>query len=48
MFQSTISRRIAHEYAAQAGLPVVLSEPKSIAAAEYTALAQEVMHRVQS
>lgn len=48
MFNSTISRRIAHEYAAQAGLPVVLSEPKSIAAAEYTALAQEVMHRVQS
>ena len=48
VFHTTISRRIAHEYAAQSGLPVVLSEPKSMAAAEYRALAQEVFQRVHS
>lgn len=47
MLQTTISRRIAHEYAAQAGRPVVALEPASAAAAEYIQLAQEVAQRVQ-
>lgn len=47
MLQSTISRRIAHEYAAQAGKPVVSLEPHSAAAAEYIQLSQEIAQRVQ-
>lgn len=47
MLQSTITRRIAHEYAAQAGLPIVALEPHSAAAAEYIRLTQEVAQRVQ-
>jgi chromosome partitioning protein len=48
VMQTTISRRIAHEYAVQAGMPVVTAEPGSTAAAEYQALTQEVLRRVQS
>jgi chromosome partitioning protein len=47
VLRSTISRRIAHEYAVQAGLPAVAGEPRSTAAQEYSALAQEVCQRVQ-
>ena len=47
MLQTVISRRIAHEYAAQAGKPVVSLEPQSAAAAEFIQLAQEVAQRVQ-
>jgi chromosome partitioning protein len=43
---STIVRRIAHEYSAQAGLPVVVLEPDGPAAREYLALAEEVFTRV--
>ncbi len=46
VFQTTISRRIAHEYSAQAGLPVVLRDPVSPAALEYRSLAEEVLQRV--
>jgi chromosome partitioning protein len=46
VFQSTISRRIAHEYAAQAGLPAIVAESKGLAAQEYSALIKEVLHRV--
>jgi chromosome partitioning protein len=46
MMQTTVGRRIAHEYSAQAGLPVVFLEPQSVAAAEYQALAEEVLSRV--
>ncbi len=42
---STISRRIAHEYAVQAGIPITLMEPNSIAANEYTTLTEEVLAR---
>ena len=45
IMESTISRRVAHEYAAHAGLPVVAAEPNSTAAAEYRALIEEVMER---
>lgn len=45
---TTISRRIAHEYAAQAGLPAVVWEPNGPAAAEYRALTEEVLNRVES
>lgn len=48
VFQTTISRRIAHEYAAQAGLPTCATEPKGLAAQEYLALTQEVLNRVHS
>ena len=44
---ATISRRIAHEYAAQAGLPAVVWEPHGPAALEYRALAQEILNRVE-
>ena len=47
VMQATISRRIAHEYATQAGAPAVVSDPKSIAAQEYNALAEEVVQRVR-
>ena len=47
VFNTTISRRIAHEYAAQAGLPATIAEPQSLAAQEYAALTQEVLQRVQ-
>lgn len=47
MLQNVISRRIAHEYAAQAGRPVVALEPNSAGAAEYIQLAQEIAQRVQ-
>ena len=43
---TTVGRRIAHEYSAQAGMPVVALEPQSLAAAEYLALADEVLSRV--
>jgi chromosome partitioning protein len=46
VFAQTISRRIAHEYATQAGTPIIAAEPKSIAALEYAALAEEILHRV--
>lgn len=48
VFQSTISRRIAHEYAAQAGLPAIIAEPKGLAAQEYSALTEEVLQRVHT
>lgn len=47
VMEATISRRVAHEYAAQAGLPVVALEPDSIAAMEYVTLAEEVRTRVR-
>jgi chromosome partitioning protein len=46
IMKNTICRRIAHEYSAQAGVPVVALEPGSAAAAEYVALAEEVSDRV--
>ena len=46
VMNSTISRRIAHEYAVQAGLPVVVAAPDSPAAQEYNALVEEVVDRV--
>lgn len=46
VLHTTIGRRIAHEYSAQAGLPVVALEPDSPAATEYRALAEEVLGRV--
>jgi chromosome partitioning protein len=46
VLSSTIGRRVAHEYGAQAGLPVVVQDPGSVAAQEYTALAEEVLQRV--
>jgi chromosome partitioning protein len=45
IMRSTVGRRIAHEYSAQAGLPVVALEPQSVAAAEYQTLADEVLNR---
>jgi chromosome partitioning protein len=48
VFQTTISRRIAHEYAVQAGLPAIVAEPKGLAAQEYSALTEEVYHRVHT
>lgn len=45
VLKTTISRRIAHEYAAQAGLPAVAGEPSSTAAAEYLALTEEIINR---
>ncbi|NLC56934.1 MAG: ParA family protein [Armatimonadetes bacterium] len=48
VFTTTISRRVAHEYGAQAGAPVVLQDPSSVAAQEYCALAQEVLQRVSA
>jgi chromosome partitioning protein len=47
VMSSSISRRIAHEYATQAGAPVVISDAKSVAAQEYNALVEEVMQRVR-
>jgi chromosome partitioning protein len=47
IMKNTICRRIAHEYSAQAGIPVVALEPASVAAAEYVALAEEVSDRVE-
>jgi chromosome partitioning protein len=46
MLCATISRRIAHEYATQAGTPVVALNPKEPAALEYRALADEVKARL--
>ena len=46
VFQTTISRRIAHEYATQAGVPAVAFDAKGIAAREYLALAEEISQRV--
>ena len=46
VFTQTITRRIAHEYATQAGTPIIAAEPKSIAAHEYAALAKEILNRV--
>ena len=48
VMSSTIGRRIAHEYSAQAGLPAVQLEPAGTAALEYEALAEEVLTRVRS
>ena len=42
---ATISRRVAHEYAAQAGLPAIVADPNSTAAHEYRALVEEVFER---
>lgn len=47
MFQTTISRRIAHEYATQDGTPVVALSPKDTAAIEYKTLADEILSRLQ-
>jgi len=47
MLRTTISRRIAHEYATQAGTPVVAQNPKEAAALEYHALACEVVERLR-
>lgn len=46
VLRTAITRRVTHEYAAQAGVPAVVLEPNSVAAAEYTALAEEVLARV--
>lgn len=46
VLNTTIGRRIAHEYSAQAGLPAVAQEPEGQAAAEYLALAEEIYDRV--
>lgn len=48
VMQTTIARRIAHEYSAQAGYPVVVADPRSPAAQEYQALAEEMDQRVNS
>jgi chromosome partitioning protein len=45
VMNATISRRVAHEYAAQAGLPAIVADPNSTAAHEYRALVEEVMER---
>ena len=42
---ATIGRRIGHEYATQAGIPAVVSDPNSAAALEYVQLAEEVLTR---
>jgi cellulose biosynthesis protein BcsQ len=47
VLQTTVSRRIAPEYAAQAGLPAVVWEPNGPAAAEYRALTEEVLNRLE-
>jgi chromosome partitioning protein len=47
VLRTTISRRVAHEYAAQAGLPAVVLDPTGIAALEYLSLTEEVLCRVQ-
>ena len=47
VMQTTISRRIAHEYAVQAGVPTVAADPQGVAAQEYLTLTQEVLQRVQ-
>ncbi len=47
MLENVISRRISHEYAAQAGQPALTLEPSSPAALEFQKLAQEVARRVQ-
>ncbi|HEU4751494.1 MAG TPA: ParA family protein [Armatimonadota bacterium] len=48
VLETTIGRRIAHEYSAQAGLPAAALEAGGIAAAEYIALAEEILSRVHS
>lgn len=48
VMKTTIGRRIAHEYSAQAGLPVVVQDPTSVAAQEYLALAEEALERVRA
>jgi cellulose biosynthesis protein BcsQ len=45
IMESTIGRRIAHEYAAQAGLPAIVADPTSMAATEYRNLTEEVLQR---
>lgn len=45
IMESTIGRRIAHEYAAQAGLPAIIADPSSMAATEYRNLTEEVLQR---
>lgn len=47
MMESSIGRRISHEYATQAGIPAVASDPHSTAAAEYMTLADEVLTRAE-
>lgn len=47
MLGSSISRRIAHEYATQAGTPIVALDPKDAAALEFRALAAEVAARLR-
>jgi chromosome partitioning protein len=46
IMQTTITRRIAHEYATHAGIPVVIAEPKSTAGQEYLSLVEEILKRV--
>ena len=46
MLLSTVSRRIAHEYATQAGTPLVALHPHDGAAREYSALAEEIKARL--
>ncbi|MBI3948104.1 MAG: ParA family protein [Armatimonadetes bacterium] len=48
VMKATIGRRVAHEYSAQAGLPVVVQDPTSTAAREYLALAEEALERVRA
>jgi cellulose biosynthesis protein BcsQ len=48
VMNSTIARRIAHEYSTQAGYPVLAMDPNSSAAAEYRALAEEMRRRVHT
>lgn len=46
MFETTISRRIAHEYATQGGTPAVALLPQEAAAQEYQALTAEIQSRL--
>lgn len=48
VMKTTVGRRIAHEYSAQAGVPVVIQDPSSMAAQEYLALAEEALERVSA
>jgi chromosome partitioning protein len=45
--QVTISRRVAHEYAAHAGKPSIALDPEGIAAGKYRQLTEEIWSRVE-
>lgn len=48
IMEATVGRRITHEYSTQAGYPAVIMDPRSSAAAEYLALAEEMRSRVDA